>query len=477
MSNLSLDDQLTFLLEMSDYIKYHKIEFFKPDNWQREALALGKTERVRGCLLGNRMGKTYFGTYELAVHLTGLYPDDWDGYRFDKPINAMALGSSWGQISLPGSLHDLLFGPRDSIGTGWIPKDRMLNKISAGVFGCFKKVEVKHACGGISTITIGSYEQSDVAIMGANLDFFLIDEQPSDKNILPQLVKRTWSSNGIGLATFTPEKGMSETVAAFWNEDGIYHKGLINYSLYDSGLYTPERIQEMVKSIPPWQYEFSVMGRPSAGTGAVFAGIMKSDICQPLPKIEEHWLRICAIDFGYKDDNIVTFLAKDPSRNVYYLYDEIKTVQKDAAEIAPLIIPRQQNFIPMIAPPDGMAERGVGTTLLQIYKERGVLCLEQHAANYMLDPEGKNRSISSGISWIRSLMKSGQFFVDPKCQAFLHEFDLYSYDESGKFIDKYNHAIDSLRYAITAIDRFGVSLEKSRDAKGYSYIPEIGWND
>src|SRR5271155_2151606 len=37
---------------------------------------------------GNRTGKTHCGTFEDTLHLTGLYPDWWDGRRFDTPIGA-----------------------------------------------------------------------------------------------------------------------------------------------------------------------------------------------------------------------------------------------------------------------------------------------------------------------------------------------------------------------------------------------------
>lgn len=45
-------------------------------------------------MAGNRIGKSFCGATELAFHLTGKYPDWWEGKKFDRPIRAWAGGSS-----------------------------------------------------------------------------------------------------------------------------------------------------------------------------------------------------------------------------------------------------------------------------------------------------------------------------------------------------------------------------------------------
>ena len=66
----------------SDYPKH--VEFF----------AAGAKYRERAFLAANRVGKTIGGAYEVALHLTGKYPDWWCGRRFDGPINAWAAGKT-----------------------------------------------------------------------------------------------------------------------------------------------------------------------------------------------------------------------------------------------------------------------------------------------------------------------------------------------------------------------------------------------
>ena len=43
-------------------------------------------------MAANRFGKTECGAAELAMHLTGRYPNWWRGKRFNKPVRAWAAG-------------------------------------------------------------------------------------------------------------------------------------------------------------------------------------------------------------------------------------------------------------------------------------------------------------------------------------------------------------------------------------------------
>ena len=45
-------------------------------------------------MAANRIGKSYCGSMELSYHLTGLYPDWWEGRVYRQPIVAWAGGVS-----------------------------------------------------------------------------------------------------------------------------------------------------------------------------------------------------------------------------------------------------------------------------------------------------------------------------------------------------------------------------------------------
>jgi Terminase large subunit, T4likevirus-type, N-terminal len=70
----------------------NKLANFTAYKKQREFFAAGKKHRERLLMAANRFGKTECGAAEMSYHLTGQYPTDWPGKRFDKPVRAWAAG-------------------------------------------------------------------------------------------------------------------------------------------------------------------------------------------------------------------------------------------------------------------------------------------------------------------------------------------------------------------------------------------------
>src|SRR5256885_15792439 len=56
--------------------------------------AAGATARERLLMAGNQLGKTLAGGFEVAMHMTGRYPDWWPGLRFDRPVAGWVAGRS-----------------------------------------------------------------------------------------------------------------------------------------------------------------------------------------------------------------------------------------------------------------------------------------------------------------------------------------------------------------------------------------------
>lgn len=450
VATLSMTDKrkvLKYLQAVEEYKTYNKLEFFTPEEWQRKAITLGSSEDFRMVCAGNRLGKTYFSTYETAIHATGKYPADWTGARFDKPINVLVMGWDWSQINRPKATAELLLGTPDSRGSGWLPKEDVVKLVpKLGLQNTVSIAYVKHydehgLYDGDSRITFDVYSAGQSTLMGMEVDFALMDEQVPPA-IFSQVKKRLWSSRGKSLYVGTPEGGIDEVVSAFWEKDGIHHSGLVHVSLWDSTLFTQEEKMKMNAEIEPWARGYSIEGIPSAGSGAVFAGILLDNILEPNIDIKPHWKRMSAADLGFSDDMAFTFAAKDPDTGIYYMYAEKGFTQTDAAICAGGVLPLQKGFIPMILPTDGDSERGLGATYRSIFKAHGLKVLDQQARNWFYDPEGKDRAIKPGIMFMRQLMKEGRLKVHPSCTGFLKEFSLYSYDKDGKFIDKDNHYVD-----------------------------------
>lgn len=184
----------------------------------------GLAHRERLFMAGNRCGKTVAGAYETAVHLTGEYPEWWEGKRFSGPVNWWAAGKTneavrdivqhelFGDVTYDG-------GVRAFSGTGMIPGERV-GKTSwkSGVNDLADIVNIHHVSGDVSRLGLKSYAQGRGAFEGTAQDGIWIDEEP-DIGCYTEILMRTMTTNGIVMITFTPLEGLSDVVMSFL-EDG-----------------------------------------------------------------------------------------------------------------------------------------------------------------------------------------------------------------------------------------------------------------
>jgi len=161
------------------------------------------------------------GAAQMAIHLTGRYPDWWGGRRFDRPIRAWA-GSTGYQATRDGVQRLLVGEPRNEElwGTGMIPGDALASVTRAqGVANGLDGVTVRHATGGASVLGFKSYDQGREKWQGETLDVVWLDEEPP-MDIYMEALTRTNATGGVAYITFTPLKGMSDVVEMFIKDCG-----------------------------------------------------------------------------------------------------------------------------------------------------------------------------------------------------------------------------------------------------------------
>ena len=73
--------------------------------------------------------------------------------------------------------------------------------------------------------------------------------------------------------------------------------------------------------------------------------------------LEEHWPRICGIDFGFDHPTACVWLAHDTEEDVLYVYDCYRQAKASPA-VHSAIIKTRPSFIPIAWPHDG--NRGDG---------------------------------------------------------------------------------------------------------------------
>lgn len=205
----------------------NRLKHYQPYAKQREFHALGKMHSERLFMAGNQLGKTIAGGAEWAMHLTGRYPDWWEGATFEKPVILWASGVT-GESTRDNPQRILIGNPpkEEDWGTGLIPKDALVDYDRAmGVPNLLDNYVVKWGGGGDvqqgeSIVYFKAYEKGREKWQGPTIDGVWFDEEPP-LDIYTEGLTRT--NNGqrkqFAMITFTPLLGMSEVVSLFLLEN------------------------------------------------------------------------------------------------------------------------------------------------------------------------------------------------------------------------------------------------------------------
>ncbi len=177
----------------------------------------GPHNYVAAGAIHHNSGKTVAGTYADTLHLTGQYPDWWEGYRFDRPTEG------WAASDTGKSTRDILqsalcgkYGDDSARGTGMIPGDLILRTtVKHGIPDAYETVYVRHVpTGGVSTLQFKSYDQGREAFQGTAQDFIHLDEEPSIE-IYTECLLRLMTRDGRLMLTATPLRGVTQLMLQY----------------------------------------------------------------------------------------------------------------------------------------------------------------------------------------------------------------------------------------------------------------------
>ena len=447
--------ELLELLEAKEaQVKYNKISTLFPDSgpFSRDKypkhvnfMNAGKKHSQRAFIAANRVGKTLTGAVETAYHLTGQYPDWWEGRKFTNAISVWAAGVS-NQSTKEIQQFELL-GNLDDVGTGTIPKDCII-KITKkpGVADAVETVFVKHVSGGLSQLTFKSYEQKRDSFQGTKKQVIWLDEEPSDLGIYTECLTRTMDkyNPGIILFTATPLKGRSKVMRDFlpgtkFPEDGIDpknpYKYVVNVTWNDVPHLTEDQKEELLASYPVHERQARSQGIPSLGSGAIYP-YASADIGVKPFEIPPHWKKGYGIDVGWNKTAAV-FGAVDPESNMVYIYSEHYEGKAVPAIHAQAIKQRGEWLVGAMDPAAGGSSQADGRSLRELYEDCG------------LNLEIADNSVEAGVFRVQQMLESGQLKIFNTCRNLLYdELPSYCRDENGKVIKEYDHLVDALRYFI-----------------------------
>lgn len=208
------------LTERVRRIRRNRLADYEPYPKQREFHEAGAIHRERLLMAANQVGKTLSGAAEAAMHLTGRYPEWWQGRRFDGPVRGW-VGSITGEVTRDNAQRMLVGPPRErsAWGEGMIPGDA-LGRVSmkSGIPDALDGVLVRHESGGWSSIGFKTYEAGRQKWQGETLDFLWLDEEPP-MDVYMEGLTRISATGGCVYMTFTPLLGMSDVVHMFLDSE------------------------------------------------------------------------------------------------------------------------------------------------------------------------------------------------------------------------------------------------------------------
>ena len=451
------------VIAIQEDMKYNQLKYFRPFEHQKKFFLTGDSDR-RGILAANRIGKTVSTCYETAMHLTGIYPEWWEGKRYDRAVTAMVAGEGWEQVARV--LQAELLGTQDvkireQLGTGAIPRRCIVQDTmrcdGANALG----VEVLHTSGAKSYLIFANYTQEVRQMQGFKLNLAVFDEQPPD-DFFSEVVTRTATTQGQVLCSFTPLKGLNGLVSKFWNHEPGYEH--IRVSWDDVPEYDPwgepfllkETRLQLERDYLPHERDARRNGVPVMGKGAVF-----QIRTWPTYRTGDYDFRntngierIIALDLGLVNDKtVISLMYWHPVEQECWLHRQVVVTGTEEANPTNYInhLMRPEVFgTPIVLPADANTQ-GRYTMSAQSIRE----LFESYELNVMQDaimnpPDDQGRKTnhkSFGINRMRQMMELGTFHINENCVEFLREAQNYFVDAHGRFSDP-DDCIDSARYAL-----------------------------
>lgn len=448
LSKLSSATKRALRQEAERLLSLRRLEAYHPYIKQRVFHAAGATHRERLFLAGNQLGKTLAGAMEMAIHLTGRYPDWWQGRRWDRPIVAWAAGVT-GE-STRDNPQRMLLGRPGAQGTGSIPASDIIATTRAmGVQDLLDTVRVRHVSGGESLLSFKFYEKGREKWQGETLDLVWFDEEPPP-DIYSEGLTRTNATGGMVYITATPLLGITEVIRRYYPVPDTPDRHVTQMTIDDAEHYTPEQRERIIASYPPHEREARAKGIPMLGSGRIFP-VAEELIKTPAVPIPPHWRRIGGLDFGWDHPFAAVELCYDADTDTVYVTKTYRVREQTPVFHAAALRP-WGDWLPWAWPHDGLQHsKDSGKPLAEQYRAQGLKLLTE-PARYPDNPDGTpgTSGVEAGLFDMLDRMQTGRWKVFEHLSDWFDEFRLY-HREEGKVVKLHDDLMSASRYALMCL--------------------------
>lgn len=447
------------------------LSYYKPTPKMLAYYRAGREARERAIFGGNRTGKTYGVLIEAYFHLTGLYPDWWEGYKFDRSINALVASIS-AELTRDILQGNLFKGAKDGTVPAIVHESLIASKTHINLAGAFGTVMIPHVSGDCSTLYLKAFKQGASSFQGVKYDWIHLDESVG-YDVYQEALMRTASfteARTLLNITMWPEKGMDETVCHFMVDQqpgGITNHidpEVINKNRFymhigwDDNPYLPEtERQRLADSTPAWQLEARKNGIPVFGHGKVFIQPESEILIKPFDLKSDqykHFAYVYGLDPSVTSGGTWGFclIAYDKQNDVVYVVKDYKLSNVTPSEHAS----NMSRLIPFTSC-NGMCDpAGAGEN--QHSKESTIEFLQKTCRLFLIKADKTNGTKEAVIDSIYERTRQGKFKIvyDPitntGCSNLMKEWRQYSRDDKGQIIKKNDHCIDALFYAYNGLN-------------------------
>ena len=432
--------------------------------WQLEFHNAGKDNYHRAILGANGVGKSVAPSWETALHATGDYKNfPWfDGFKFDKPAKIW-VGAIDAEQQRQGVQAHLL-GPNlgEGLGTGFIPKDRIVGKVrtrQAGMSDVADQVQIRHNSGGVSTLIFKTYQQGWRSWQAAAPNVVQLDEEPDENDakqsgVFSEAVTRVVRSGGIIYCGLTPLLGETDLTRHFMDAR-VPRVWWIGATWEDVPHMSEDAKATAMASYSDHEKDARTKGIPMMGEGRILK-FREEDIKVPQREVPNYYTRICGMDFGVgaKHPAAAAWLAHDRDQDIVYLYDEYRQ-ERDDAIIHAEAVKSRGDWIPVAWPHDGHKTSDLtkanadGAEIKDIYARYGLNMLPI-SARYERDRGGAQPQWPI-IQKLQDRMELGRFKVMDNCHLFFEEARSF-HVKDGKIVNRREDLLKAVFYALMMLD-------------------------
>ncbi len=416
--------------------------------------AMNATEkRVNICGANQYSGKTTCNTARQSIHMTHKYPAGWYGRRYEGNIKVGCCSKNLDKLR--DTVVEKIFGTRDQLGTGWVPKDLMVESSiiwSKKAKNLIQYAEVKRINDegekiGICQFYSFSFDQGWEAVTGYTLHDVLISEEPSIE-FHDEMKSRTNKCKGQIVIDMVPMLGDTPLYRSY-AEDTTGTRKLFTITIDDCEHLTAEEIEEakLEERDSPW-IETRLYGRPTRGEGLIFTSHERNVMmAKHLEHFPGFYKVIIGIDIPHTTGAFAAVkIVHDPEKDRIFVTEAMKFWDSPREVQAHRLLDMGGRRIPIAWPHDaGRNEGEEGAAGPIVTKLRHLGCNMLYDPAYMVGWDGKktNRTMD-WVTDVRDRERSNLIKYSPHVGELVDERRKYAHKKGRVVANQDDHCLDAM---------------------------------